>query len=162
MDTWVTAMAEVGLTSMLAGNHQTSPGSLLPLTFDMSSTLEPGSRIKARLASLRHQTNAHLTLARGFIIDYNTDNRHLLTNNNPARGHHGHGPLTRRMQCHHDIHHATNATTLSSKATHYTGHSTLTTFRRRLFYDIHDRQRQSLWPTAFETCSTRATGRRRS
>jgi len=72
----------------------------------------------------------HLTLARrGFIIDYNTDNRHLLTNNNPARGHHGHGPLTRRMQCHHDIHHATNATMLSSKATHYTGHSTLTTLR---------------------------------
>ncbi|KAG1775139.1 hypothetical protein EV702DRAFT_1199734 [Suillus placidus] len=58
MDAWVTAMAEVGLTSMLAGNHPTSPGSPLPHTFDAFSVLEPGLRIKARIASLRHRTNA--------------------------------------------------------------------------------------------------------
>ncbi|KAG2342626.1 hypothetical protein BDR05DRAFT_1060090 [Suillus weaverae] len=58
MDAWVTAMAEVGLTSMLAGNHPTSPSSPLPHTFDAFSDLEPGLRIKARLASLRHRTNA--------------------------------------------------------------------------------------------------------
>ncbi|KAG2338835.1 hypothetical protein BDR05DRAFT_676747 [Suillus weaverae] len=58
MDVWVTAMAEVGLTSMLAGNNPTSPGLPLPHTFDTFSVLEPGLRIKARLASLRHRTNA--------------------------------------------------------------------------------------------------------
>jgi hypothetical protein len=58
MDTWVTGMAEVGLISMLASNHQTSPGSTLPPIFDADSIFEPGSRIKARLASLRHRTNA--------------------------------------------------------------------------------------------------------
>jgi hypothetical protein len=63
----------------------------------------------------------------------------------------------RRIQCHHEIHHATNATTLSSKTTHYTGDD-IATLGRRLFYDTHDRQRQSLWSTAFEICSTWATG----
>ncbi|KAG2743535.1 hypothetical protein P692DRAFT_20746430, partial [Suillus brevipes Sb2] len=58
MDAWVTSMAGVGLTSMLASNHQTSPGLTLPPTFDAPSILEPGSRTKARLASLRHRTNA--------------------------------------------------------------------------------------------------------
>ncbi|KAG1829981.1 hypothetical protein EV424DRAFT_1378602 [Suillus variegatus] len=58
MDGWVTVMAEVGLTSMLVGNHRKSPGSQLPLTLDTFYVLEPGSRIKARLASLRHRTNA--------------------------------------------------------------------------------------------------------
>ncbi|KAG1761750.1 hypothetical protein EDD22DRAFT_894958 [Suillus occidentalis] len=58
MDAWVTSMADVGLTSMLASNHQTSPGSTLPPIFDASSIVEPGSRTKARLASLRHRTNA--------------------------------------------------------------------------------------------------------
>ncbi|KAG1809814.1 uncharacterized protein HD556DRAFT_6262 [Suillus plorans] len=58
MDSWVTAMAEVGLTSMLVGNHRKSPGSQPPLTFESFYVLEPGSRIKARLASLRHRTNA--------------------------------------------------------------------------------------------------------
>jgi len=46
------------LHQVLASNHQTSPGSPLPLTFNTSSILEPGLRIKARLASLRYQTNA--------------------------------------------------------------------------------------------------------
>ncbi|KAG1908819.1 uncharacterized protein F5891DRAFT_1180385 [Suillus fuscotomentosus] len=58
MDGWVTVMAEVGLTSMLVGNHRKSPGSQLPLTLDAFYILEPGSRIKARLASLCHRTNA--------------------------------------------------------------------------------------------------------
>ncbi|KAG1849332.1 hypothetical protein C8R48DRAFT_778580 [Suillus tomentosus] len=58
MDSWVTAMAEVGLTSMLVGNHRKSPGLQPPLTFELFYVLEPGSRIKARLASLRHRTNA--------------------------------------------------------------------------------------------------------
>ncbi|KIK38235.1 hypothetical protein CY34DRAFT_404130 [Suillus luteus UH-Slu-Lm8-n1] len=58
MDAWVTSMAEVGLTSMLASNHQASPGSTLPPTFDAPSIVEPGSRTRARLASLRHRTNA--------------------------------------------------------------------------------------------------------
>ncbi|KAG2092656.1 uncharacterized protein F5147DRAFT_840603 [Suillus discolor] len=58
MDGWVTAMAEVGLTSMLVGNHRKSSGLQLPLKFDPFYVLEPGSRTKARLASLRHRTNA--------------------------------------------------------------------------------------------------------
>ncbi|KAG2358656.1 hypothetical protein BDR07DRAFT_1489247 [Suillus spraguei] len=55
---WVTSMAAVGLTSMLAGNHRTSPGSPLPPILDTFSTSEPGLRIKARVISLRHRTNA--------------------------------------------------------------------------------------------------------
>ncbi|KAG1764734.1 hypothetical protein EDD22DRAFT_882520 [Suillus occidentalis] len=58
MDAWVTSMAEVGLTSMLASNNQTSPGLTLPPAFDAPSISEPGSRTKARLASLRRRTDA--------------------------------------------------------------------------------------------------------
>ncbi|KAG1746968.1 hypothetical protein EDB19DRAFT_336467 [Suillus lakei] len=58
MDGWVSAMAEVGLTSMLAGNHRTSPGSLFAPRADTLLVLAPGSRMKARLTSLRHRTNA--------------------------------------------------------------------------------------------------------
>ncbi|KAG1849211.1 hypothetical protein F4604DRAFT_96030 [Suillus subluteus] len=58
VDAWVTAMMEVGLTSMLASNHRTSLASPLPPTFDALSVLEPGSRTKARLMSLRHRTSA--------------------------------------------------------------------------------------------------------
>ncbi|KAG2752669.1 hypothetical protein P692DRAFT_20724909, partial [Suillus brevipes Sb2] len=58
INAWVTSMSEVGLTSVLASNHQTSPELTLPPTFDAPSILEPGSRTKARLASLRRRTNA--------------------------------------------------------------------------------------------------------
>ncbi|KAG1746977.1 hypothetical protein EDB19DRAFT_2023328 [Suillus lakei] len=61
MDGWVAAMAEVGLTSMLAGNHRTSPGSPFAPRADTILVLAPGSRMKARIASLRHRTNAVAT-----------------------------------------------------------------------------------------------------
>ncbi|KAG1768017.1 hypothetical protein EV702DRAFT_742257 [Suillus placidus] len=78
MDAWVTAMAEVGLTSKLARTHQTSPGSLLSPTFDALSILEPGSRIKARLMSLRHRTNA-VAAAIPATTTFTTPAPHFLT-----------------------------------------------------------------------------------
>ncbi|KAG1729578.1 hypothetical protein EDB19DRAFT_2042261 [Suillus lakei] len=113
MDSWVAAMAEVGLTSMLAGNHRTSPGLSLVPTADTVLVLEPGSRMKARLASLRHRTNAvaaaippppstfttpamhfltpltSYATPHGFITNYYA--KHLPPNNDPTIAHHGHG-----------------------------------------------------------------------
>ncbi|KAG2131331.1 hypothetical protein DEU56DRAFT_914480 [Suillus clintonianus] len=58
MNVWVATMAEVGFTSTLSGNHQTSLGSPFPPIVDAISVPEPGLRIKDRLASLRQRTIA--------------------------------------------------------------------------------------------------------
>ncbi|KAG1741819.1 uncharacterized protein EDB91DRAFT_1247871 [Suillus paluster] len=55
-DDWVARMAEVGLTSVLTG-HPAPPGSPPPPKVDTTPASEPGSRIKARLASLRQRTH---------------------------------------------------------------------------------------------------------
>ncbi|KAG2147660.1 hypothetical protein DEU56DRAFT_753486 [Suillus clintonianus] len=58
MNVWVATLAEVGFTSTLSGNHQTSLGSPFPPIVDAISVPEPGLRIKDRLASLRQRTIA--------------------------------------------------------------------------------------------------------